>query len=156
MASKTRTWRTSLLVGRVGCDLRVGANGASVPVPTEPWVSVDDVSTHLVQRCRCSETVSDRCRCRNRRLAGIRCRLRHFEKIEATEPRDLLHMLDAFGLTNSNDVAAVGKLRRFAEGRSVPLAGTHSPDDDIITLLAAGFARGELGSPAIPYARLES
>jgi hypothetical protein len=64
-------------------------------------------------------------------------------------------MLDAFDLTDGSQVEAVGKLRRSAEGRSVPLAGTHRPDDDIITLLAAGFARGEPGSPAIPYARLE-
>ncbi len=78
-----------------------------------------------------------------------------FEQLSAIEPRDLLQMLDAFDLTNSNDVEAVGKLRRSAEGRSVLLAGTHRPDDDIITLLAAGFARGEPGSPAIPYARLE-
>jgi hypothetical protein len=78
-----------------------------------------------------------------------------FEKLSATEPRDLLKMLDAFDLIDANHIEAVGKLRRSAEGRSVPLAGTHFPDDDIITLLAAGFARGEPGSPAIPYARLE-
>ena len=78
-----------------------------------------------------------------------------FEKLAATEPRDLLQMLDAFDLTDGSQVEAVGKLRRSAEGRSVPLAGSHRPDDDIITLLAAGFARGEPGSPAIPYARLE-
>ncbi|WP_462320242.1 BrxE family protein [Halochromatium sp.] len=72
-----------------------------------------------------------------------------------TEPGDLLRMLEAFDLIDRSHVEAVGKLRRAAEGRSVPLAGTHCPDDDVITLLAAGFARGEPGSPAIPYARLE-
>ena len=39
---------------------------------------------HLVQRCRCSETVSCRCRCRcrcrHRRFAGIRCRLRQRQR----------------------------------------------------------------------------
>ncbi|MFY9974796.1 MAG: BrxE family protein, partial [Chromatiaceae bacterium] len=58
-------------------------------------------------------------------------------------------------LVDQDHVEAVGKLRRSAEGRSVPLPGTHQPNDEIITLLAAGFARGEKGSPAIPYARLE-
>lgn len=77
-----------------------------------------------------------------------------FAKLSETEPGDLLRMLEAFDLIDQSQVEAVGKLRRAAEGRSVPLAGTHCPDDDIITLLAAGFARGEPGSPAIPYARL--
>jgi hypothetical protein len=35
------------------------------------------------------------------------------------------------------------------------LSGTDRPSDEVITLLAAGFARGERGNPAIPYARLE-
>ena len=79
-----------------------------------------------------------------------------FETLSETEPGDLLRMLEAFDLIDQRQVEAVGKLRRSAEGRSVPLAGTHHPDDDVITLLAAGFARGETGSPAIPYARLEA
>jgi len=78
-----------------------------------------------------------------------------FAKLSETELGDLLRMLEAFDLIDQSQVEAVGKLRRAAEGRSVPLAGTHCPDDDVITLLAAGFARGEPGSPAIPYARIE-
>jgi hypothetical protein len=50
----------------------------------------------------------------------------------------------------------VGKLRRAAENRAVPIAGTYLPDNEIFTLLAAGFSRGELGNPAIPYAKLET
>jgi len=46
-------------------------------------------------------------------------------------------------------------MRRSAEGRAVPLSGTHRVDDDTITLLAAGFSRGEASKPAIPYARVE-
>jgi hypothetical protein len=38
----------------------------------------------------------------------------------------------------------------------VPIAGTYVPDDEIITLLAAGFSRGEPENLAIPYARLET
>lgn len=56
-----------------------------------------------------------------------------------------------WGLVDSSQVAAVNKLRRSAEGRSVPLSGTFLPN----ALLAAGFAKSERGSPAIPYARLE-
>ncbi len=51
---------------------------------------------------------------------------------------------------------AVGKLRRSAEGRAVELPGTYQPNDEVITLLAAGFARGAPGAPAVPYARLEA
>ena len=46
-------------------------------------------------------------------------------------------------------------LRRSAELRSVPLPGFLSVDDDTVTLLAAGFARGEPGKLAVPYARVD-
>jgi hypothetical protein len=78
-----------------------------------------------------------------------------FEKLAAAGNGDLLTELSDFGLVGQTHVDAVGKLRRSAEGRSVPLTGIHQPNDEIITLLAAGFARGEKGNPAIPYARLE-
>jgi len=78
-----------------------------------------------------------------------------FDKLAQAGRGDLLSELGDFGLVGQDHVEAVGKLRRSAEGRSVPLPGTHQPNDAIITLLAAGFARGEKGSPAIPYARLE-
>ncbi len=78
-----------------------------------------------------------------------------FEELAAPVSKDLLSALSGFGLVDQTHLDAVGKLRRSAEGRSVPLPGTHQPNDDVITLLAAGFARGEKGSPAIPYARLE-
>ena len=51
---------------------------------------------------------------------------------------------------------AAERLRRTAGGRAVPLPGTTSvPNDEVVTLLAAGFCRGQVGSPAIPYARVE-
>ena len=78
-----------------------------------------------------------------------------FEQLAAAGSRELLTELSDFGLVDQTHIDAVGKLRRSAEGRSVPLPGIHQPNDEIITLLAAGFARGEKGSPAIPYARLE-
>ena len=67
----------------------------------------------------------------------------------------LLRDVTAFELVTESDIAEVRKLRRSAEGRAVPVPGLHSPSDEIITLLAAGFARGEHGAPAVPYARLE-
>jgi hypothetical protein len=78
-----------------------------------------------------------------------------FEALAAAGQQELLAELAEWDLGRANQVAAVNKLRRSAEGRSVPLSGTFQPNDEIITLLAAGFARSERGSPAIPYARLE-
>lgn len=78
-----------------------------------------------------------------------------FEQIAAAGSKDLLSELSDFGLIDQSNLDAVAKLRRSAEGRSVPLPGTHEPNDEVITLLAAGFGRGEKGNPAIPYARLE-
>jgi len=78
-----------------------------------------------------------------------------FERLASAGSKDLLSELSAFGLVNQSHLDAVAKLRRSAEGRSVPLTGTHQPNDEIFTMLAAGFARGEKGNPAIPYARLE-
>ena len=37
----------------------------------------------------------------------------------------------------------MGRLRRSAEGRAVPLPGIFSGTDDDVALLALGFARGE-------------
>jgi hypothetical protein len=78
-----------------------------------------------------------------------------FEALAAAGQQELLAELAEWDLVGADQVAAVNKLRRSAEGRSVPLSGTFQSNDAIITLLAAGFARSERGSPAIPYARLE-
>ena len=78
-----------------------------------------------------------------------------FERLAAPRGENLLSALGDFGLIEHRHLEAVSKLRRSAEGRSVPLPGTYRPNDETITLLAAGFARSEQGNPAIPYARLE-
>ena len=78
-----------------------------------------------------------------------------FERLAALRGENLLSALGDFGLIEHRHLEAVSKLRRSAEGRSVPLPGTYLPNDETITLLAAGFARSEQGNPAIPYARLE-
>lgn len=78
-----------------------------------------------------------------------------FERLTGLGQQDLLTELDGLGLLDRNQRDSVGKLRRSAEGRSVPLPGTYRPNDEVIILLAAGFAKSDRGSPAIPYARLE-
>ncbi len=78
-----------------------------------------------------------------------------FQTVEAQGGSDLLTALGEFDLVSQPHLDTVAKLRRSAESRAVPISGTFRPNDDVVTLLAAGFARGEVGSPAIPYARLE-
>ena len=78
-----------------------------------------------------------------------------FEGLAGYSGEDLLAALGKLGLVSQTQVDAAGRLRRSAENRAVPLPGTHQPNDDVIALLAAGFARGEAGSPAIPFARLD-
>ena len=77
-----------------------------------------------------------------------------FEALAGLGRQDLLAELTDLGLVNQSHRDAVSKLRRSAEGRSVLLSGSFQPNDEVITLLAAGFAKSERGSPAIPYARL--
>lgn len=79
-----------------------------------------------------------------------------FACVEAIQGSDLLGSLRQLGLVTSEDVDAVGKLKRAAEGRAVPLNRHFEADDATITLLAAAFARGEPQQPAVPYARLEA
>jgi hypothetical protein len=77
-----------------------------------------------------------------------------FEELANLQVKKLLRELSRLELVNESVVAAVSKLRRSAEGRAVPLPGTHVVNDEILTLLAAGFALGGPESPSIPYARL--
>lgn len=78
-----------------------------------------------------------------------------FEKLSDIQAKDLFQELSRFQLVDQSHVTAVSKLRRSAEGRAVPLPGIHVVNDEVLTLLAAGFTLGEPGSPSIPYARLE-
>jgi hypothetical protein len=70
-------------------------------------------------------------------------------------PNDLLSTLTTLELVSPDDLETISKLRRSAEGRAVPLPGVHEVTDTLITQLAAGFSRGELGKLAVPYARME-
>ena len=76
-----------------------------------------------------------------------------FQRLETLHELDLLGTLRSFEVISERDAEAFSKLRRSAEGRAVPLPGTFSGTDDEVTLLAIGFARGEVGALAVPYAR---
>ena len=78
-----------------------------------------------------------------------------FDAIQGHTGGDLLTALGQLELISSAQIEQVKKLKRSAEGRAVPISGTYEPNDEILTLLAGGFARGEPGQPAVPYARLE-
>lgn len=71
------------------------------------------------------------------------------------QPDALLDVLTRLGLITP-DVARIARgLHRTAEGRAVPLPGLARPDHETLATLAAAFACGRIGAPAIPYARLE-
>jgi hypothetical protein len=77
-----------------------------------------------------------------------------FKKMEALQGTDLISVLRGFELVSERDVEAYGKLRRTAEGKAVPLSGVFGGSNGDIALLALGFARGEPGALAVPYARI--
>ena len=80
----------------------------------------------------------------------------YLSRLQGKRGNDVLKALAELELVSSTHLEQVARLRRSAENRAVPLAGTYRANDDIVTLLAAAFARGEVGRPAIPYARLET
>lgn len=76
-----------------------------------------------------------------------------FERIESIQESDLSVVLRGLELVSERDLEGYAKLRRSAEGRAVPLSGLFSGTDADVSLLALGFARGEPGALAVPYAR---
>jgi hypothetical protein len=76
-----------------------------------------------------------------------------FERLQKLPPGGLETVLSAEGLVGADELEAYGRLRRSAEGRAVPLPGLFAGTNPEIALLALGFARGEVGALAVPYAR---
>jgi hypothetical protein len=76
-----------------------------------------------------------------------------FEKLETLPASDLPTLLRGFDVVSDRDLDAYSRLRRSAEGRAVPLPGLFAGNDDDVALLALGFARGQPGALAVPYAR---
>jgi hypothetical protein len=77
-----------------------------------------------------------------------------FDDLAAADDADLLSALRERDLLSDAHAETIQTLRRSAEGRAVPLPGAHELNDDLITLLAGGFSKGEKSALAIPYARL--
>ncbi len=76
-----------------------------------------------------------------------------FERLETLSGTDLASILRGFEVVGDRDLARYSTLRSSAEGRAVPLPGVFSGGDADVALLALGFARGEPGALAVPYAR---
>lgn len=76
-----------------------------------------------------------------------------FEKLESLQGNELTAILRNSKIVSERDLEGYSSLRRSAEGRAVPLPGLFSGADSDVALLALGFARGEPGALAVPYAR---
>jgi hypothetical protein len=76
-----------------------------------------------------------------------------FEKLESLQSTDLVASLRAFEVISDEDEQRMARLRCSSEGRAVPLPSVFSSTDADIALLAMGFARGEVGALAVPYAQ---
>jgi hypothetical protein len=76
-----------------------------------------------------------------------------FERLESLPDSGLTSILRTFDVVTGHDIEACARLRTAEEGRAVPLAGFFSATDEYVSLLALGFARGEPGALAVPYAR---
>lgn len=76
-----------------------------------------------------------------------------FESIETISASDLAATLRSLQLVTDRDMEGLSRLRRSAEGRAVQLPGLFSGSNEDVALLALGFARGEEGALAVPYAR---
>ncbi len=78
-----------------------------------------------------------------------------FEKLAKVDGGDLLTTMRDLEVISDEEIDEVKRLRRAAGNRAVPLPRTQELSKNTLTILAAGFFRGEPGQPAIPYARIE-
>lgn len=77
-----------------------------------------------------------------------------FEALPAGTTTDLVNALAGADLIGPTEQELLTRLRRSADGRGVLLPGVFERTDSDIRLLATAFARGEVASLAVPYARL--
>jgi len=78
-----------------------------------------------------------------------------FQQLETLKDNDLKTALQSFNLFTDGDSELFSRLRRSAEGRAVPLLAPFTSTNQDVALLSLGFARGEPGALAVPYARRE-
>ena len=74
-----------------------------------------------------------------------------FQSIAAMSGTDLAAVLRDLALIDDRDRERLATLQR--SGNGVPLPGTYAATDADVTLLALGFALGQPGDLAVPYAR---
>jgi hypothetical protein len=78
-----------------------------------------------------------------------------FAELESLKEPELKTAIQSFNLITDYESELLGRLRRSAEGRAVPLPAPFMGTDQDVALLALGFARGEPSALAVPYARLD-
>lgn len=76
-----------------------------------------------------------------------------FQRLESLQERDLKAVLQSLHLITDGEAQLFSRLRLSAEGRAVSLPGSFTSTDQDVAMLALGFARGEPGSLAVPYAK---
>lgn len=76
-----------------------------------------------------------------------------FHGLENLRGSDLKSTLQALDVVTEQEIEMFSRLRRSAEGRAVTLPEAFSGTDQDIALLALGFARGEIGTLSVPYAK---
>lgn len=74
-----------------------------------------------------------------------------FERVSQAQDSDLRRVLAGFELASEPILQASKRLRRSAEGRTVPLPGPFQLNDETVTMLAAGFACGAPAALSVPY-----
>jgi hypothetical protein len=76
-----------------------------------------------------------------------------FQKLERLQETDLKRALQSFGLIAGDTSQLFSRLRLSAERRAVPLPGSFTCTNQDVVMLALGFALGEPGALAVPYAK---
>lgn len=77
-----------------------------------------------------------------------------FLELAILKEPELKTALQSFNLVTDEEIETFSRLRRSAEGRAVPLPAAFAGTNQNVASLALGFARGEVGALAVPYARL--
>ena len=75
-----------------------------------------------------------------------------FVQLQQLKHPDLAVAIRAFGLSDAEDERALASLHRSAENRAVELPEPYIGKDRDLTLLGIAFAKGEIGSLAVPFA----
>ena len=79
-----------------------------------------------------------------------------FLELETLKETELKTAIQLFNLITDEESELFSRLRRSAEGRAVPLPAPFTSTNQDVASLALGFARGEPGALAVPYARLDN